>query len=94
MVGLIRKFLPKFLISWYHFLLAFLAAILYGFPSRKLKVIGVTGTNGKTTVVELTARVLEEAGFKVAFLSSIRFKINEKEWPNKLKMTITLYFLK
>ena len=88
MVGLIRKFLPKFLISWYHFLLAFLAAILYGFPSRKLKVIGVTGTNGKTTVVELTARVLEEAGFKVAFLSSIRFKINEKEWPNKLKMTM------
>ncbi|MEK9134717.1 MAG: UDP-N-acetylmuramoyl-L-alanyl-D-glutamate--2,6-diaminopimelate ligase [Patescibacteria group bacterium] len=88
MVGLIRKFIPKFLISWYHFGLAFLAAILYGFPSRKLKIIGVTGTNGKTTVVELTARVLEEAGFKVAFLSSIRFKINEKEWPNKLKMTM------
>jgi len=48
----------------------------------------VAGTNGKTTVVELTTRILEEAGFKVAALSSINFKIGEKIWPNKLKMTM------
>ncbi|MFA5766828.1 MAG: hypothetical protein WC919_02815 [Candidatus Paceibacterota bacterium] len=53
--SLIKKLLPSFVISWYHFLLAFFGALIYGFPSRKLKVIGVTGTNGKTTVVNMTA---------------------------------------
>jgi len=76
------------LISWYHFCLAFLGAALYGFPSRKLKVIGVTGTNGKTTVVNLTAEILKEAGFRAASLSSIKFKIGDKEQPNTLKMTM------
>jgi UDP-N-acetylmuramoyl-L-alanyl-D-glutamate--2,6-diaminopimelate ligase len=85
---ILKKLLPAFLISWYHFLLVFLGAIIYQFPSRKLKVIGVTGTNGKSTVVELAAKILEEAGHKVASLSSIKFKIGEKEWPNTLKMTM------
>lgn len=84
----LRKIIPSFLLSWYHFFLAFLGAVLYGFPSKKLKVIGVTGTNGKTTVVSLATNVLEEAGFKVASLSSIRFKIGNKEELNTLKMTM------
>ena len=61
---------------------------MYRFPSKNLKVIGVTGTNGKTTVVSFITEILEEAGFKVASLSGIKFKIREKEWPNKLKMTM------
>jgi len=88
MISLIKKNIPLFLLNWYHFCLAFLGAVLYGFPSKKLKVIGVTGTNGKTTVVSLAANILEEAGFKVASLSSIRFKIGEKEQLNTLKMTM------
>lgn len=88
MKELIKKFIPSFLLSWYHFLLAFLGAFLYQFPSKKLKVIGVTGTNGKTTVVNLTTRILEEAGNRVASLSSIKFKIDKKERPNTLKMTM------
>jgi len=86
--NLIKKFIPSFLIEKYHWLLAFLGAILYQFPSKKLKVIGVTGTNGKTTVVEMITKILEEAGYKVALLNSIRFKIGEKEEPNMLKMTM------
>ncbi len=86
--NLIKKFIPSFLLSRYHWKLAFLGAILYGFPSGKLKVIGITGTNGKSTVAEMTTRIFEEAGFKVASLSSIRFKIGEKEWQNSLKMTM------
>ncbi len=85
---MIKKFVPSFLIDWYHFSLAFLGVLIYGFPSRKLIVIGVTGTNGKSTVVELTSRILEEAGCKIAVLSSIKFKIKGKEWPNTLKMTM------
>jgi UDP-N-acetylmuramoyl-L-alanyl-D-glutamate--2,6-diaminopimelate ligase len=88
MKELIKKFIPPFLLNWYHFLLAFWGAVLYGFPSKKLKVIGVTGTNGKTTVVNLATNILETAGFKVASLSSIKFKIGDKEWENTLKMTM------
>ena len=88
MKDLIKKFIPPFLLGFYHFLLAFLGAVLYRFPSRKLKVIGITGTNGKSTVVILTTKILEEAGYKVASLSSIKFKIGDQEWPNTLKMTM------
>ncbi|XOB42052.1 MAG: Mur ligase family protein [Candidatus Nealsonbacteria bacterium] len=88
MKDLIKKFIPSFLLDWYHFLLAFLGAIIYRFPSRKLIVIGVTGTNGKSTVVELASKILVAAGCKVASLSSIKFKIGGKEWPNTLKMTM------
>ena len=52
--NLIKKFTPEFLISGYHLKLAFLGAFLYGFPSRKLSVVGITGTSGKSTVVDLT----------------------------------------
>ena len=87
-----RKFIPKFIFSIYHFLLALLGAIIYNFPSRKLIIIGVTGTNGKTTVVHLITEILErtlrQAQGKVASLSSIRFKIKDKEWKNMLKMTM------
>ena len=85
---LIKKFIPFFLIDWYHFSLAFLGAVIYGFPSRKVKVIGITGTNGKSTVVNLTTKILEKAGSKTASLSSIKFKIGDKEWKNTMKMTM------
>ena len=84
----VKKLIPCFLIDYYHYLLALTGAFLFSFPSRKLIVIGVTGTSGKTTVVDLTTRILEEGGHKVAVLSSIKFKIGEKEWENTLKMTM------
>ncbi len=93
MLSLIRALTPKFFISWYHFGLAFLGAALYGFPSRKLIVIGVTGTNGKSTTVDMLSRIFKEAGFKTASFSSIRFQIKDKEWKNTLKMTMPGRFL-
>ena len=88
MKELIEKFIPQWLLSFYHLILAFLGGLVYHFPSKKLKVIGVTGTNGKSTVVEMISKVLEEAGYKVASLSSIKFKIRDKEWPNTMRMTM------
>lgn len=72
----------------YHFLLAFFAALAYGFPGRGLTVIGVTGTDGKTTVVHLLHEMLVAAGHRTGSLSSLRFKINEREEANLLKMTM------
>ena len=88
MKNLLKKIIPDFIFSWYHFGWAFLGAVVYGFPAQKLKIIGVTGTNGKSTVVFLISRILEEAGYSVAALSSIQFKIKDKVWPNNLKMTM------
>ncbi len=85
---IIRKLLPKSLINFYHLGIAFLSALIYGFPSRKIKVIGITGTNGKSTTLNIASKILETNGFKVAALTSIMFKIGEKEEENKLKMTM------
>lgn len=72
----------------YHYFLALLGALLYGFPSRKLFVVGVTGTKGKSSTVELVNAILEEAGFKTAVAGTIRFKIDKESQPNRFKMTM------
>jgi len=93
MKELIKKITPSFLINWYHLLLAFFGAFWYGFPSRSIKVMGVTGTKGKTTVVILAGKILEEAGFKVGWISSATIKIGNKEWLNPYHMTMPGRFL-
>ncbi|MFA5755192.1 MAG: Mur ligase family protein, partial [Candidatus Paceibacterota bacterium] len=83
-----RKYIPNFIISIYHFLISLMGAIIYNFPGNKIKVIGITGTNGKSTVVNITSEILKEAGYKVASSSSIVFKIGDIEEENKMKMTM------
>ncbi len=77
----------KTLKNYFHRLKALLACVWYRYPSSKLIVIGITGTNGKTTTVNLTARILEKAGFKVGMSSTINFKIDRKEWQNTTHKT-------
>lgn len=90
---LVKKITPKFLLDFYYWLWALAGAVIFGFPSRKLIMIGVTGTSGKSTTVDFITRILEEAGNKVASLSSIRFKIGDKERKNELKMTMPGRFI-
>jgi UDP-N-acetylmuramoyl-L-alanyl-D-glutamate--2,6-diaminopimelate ligase len=85
---ILKKFIPKSLLLQYHKTLACLAAFWYGYPARKMIVVGVTGTQGKSTVVNLIAKILENAGFKVGATSTINFKVADKEWINAQKMTM------
>lgn len=71
----------------YHFSLALVGALLCGFPSRQLFVIGVTGTKGKSTVVELMRAALTEAGRKTAALSSVYLTIGETRERNPFENT-------
>lgn len=88
----LRKCIPKKLFRAlqpaYHYFLAFLAAFLYRFPSRRLKVVGITGTKGKTSTAELVSSVLEAAGYKTALAGTLRFKIGGVSEPNRYKMTM------
>lgn len=80
--------LMKFLRKAKHYLVAVVAYWFYGRPSRRLIVVGVTGTKGKSTTCRLIASVLEAGGFKVGLLSTVEFQIGEKRWLNDKKMTM------
>jgi len=88
MKKILKKIIPSFLLNWYHFGWSLGGALLYGWPGYRAKIIGVTGTNGKSTVVFLISRILEEAGYETAFLSSVQFKIKNEIRENNLKMTM------
>lgn len=88
----IKRFIPRkifrLLSPLYHWYLTFGGAVAYGFPSRGMRVIGVTGTSGKTTTIEFLHNIFAAAGYRTASLSGLRFKILDKEEPNMLKMTM------
>lgn len=68
--------------SIYHRFWAFFGDFLYRHPSHNIFVVGVTGTKGKSTVLELMNAIFEEAGKKTALLSSVRRKVCERESAN------------
>ncbi len=91
-LGLGRKIIPrrifKFAQPAYHWCLSMLGAVIYRFPSQSMKVIAVTGTKGKSTVVFMISKIFEEQGELVAAIGSLGFKIKDRTWPNILKMTL------
>ncbi len=60
--------------------LAFMANNYYDNPSSKLKLVGITGTNGKTTVASLLYQLFKKAGYKVGLLSTVKIMVDEVEY--------------
>ena len=60
--------------------LAFMASNYYENPSENLKLVGVTGTNGKTTVATLLYQLFKKAGYKVGLLSTVKIMVDDKEY--------------
>ncbi len=88
MKTLIRSLVPEPILNLYHRALAHMAAIWYRHPSRALIVVGVTGTNGKSSTVQFIGRLLEHAGYRVGWTTTASFKVAEHEWVNDQKMTM------
>jgi UDP-N-acetylmuramoyl-L-alanyl-D-glutamate--2,6-diaminopimelate ligase len=72
---IIRALTPALVLSAYHYALAYIGAAFYGFPSRNMIVIGVTGTDGKSSTIEYINAIFEAARCKTALSSSIRTKV-------------------
>src|SRR3989304_7461156 len=63
----------------YHLSQAFLAALYFNFPSKSLTIIGVTGTDGKTTTVKMLFHILKTSGHKVSMVSTLGAQIGSKQ---------------
>jgi len=88
----IKKVIPtsvfNFFQPFYHYAMAFCGAVCYRFPSRKITVIGVTGTKGKSSTTEFLNSIFEADGKKTAMVNGIRFKVGDVSKPNLFKMTM------
>ena len=80
--------LRRLLLAPYHYAWAVLSALWYGFPAKKLTVIGVTGTKGKSSVTEMIYAILTKAGYKTALTGTIHFVIGDDSRQNLYKMTL------
>lgn len=88
MKKIIKKITPDFILKLYHYFLAVLANVAYGFPSKKMIIIGVTGTKGKTTTSNFIWSTLESSGLKTGLLSTANLKIGREEILNPFHMTM------
>lgn len=88
MKKIIKALAPRFLVSFYHWALAWLGALVYGFPSRKMVVIGVLGTRGKTSTANFIWSIFNAAGKKAGLTGTANLRIGSEEQLNKYHMTM------
>src|SRR5687767_1673863 len=82
-----RNLIPEPLIEQWHVFQGTIAATWFGNPAEELKIVGVTGTNGKTSVCHYLTQILEESGKKVGMVTTVAVSINGVRELNKTKMT-------
>lgn len=84
----LRSLVPEQLVLAWHAVEAYIWQAFYGFPGRKLVVIGVTGTKGKTTTANYLWSVLTAGGYKVGQISSANIRVGGEERLNDLHMSM------
>jgi UDP-N-acetylmuramoyl-L-alanyl-D-glutamate--2,6-diaminopimelate ligase len=84
----LNKTILKRLLPIYHYLWGQFSAMFYGNASKKIIVIGITGTTGKTTSAYIMAQMLRNCGFKTGYTSTAMFSDGKKDWLNNKKMTM------
>ncbi|MFD7521230.1 UDP-N-acetylmuramoyl-L-alanyl-D-glutamate--2,6-diaminopimelate ligase [Paenibacillus chitinolyticus] len=72
---------PQLIVKDARYAMSVLSACVYGYPSRKMKVIGITGTNGKTTTSFLVEHILRDQGFRTGLMGTISAKIGSEFIP-------------
>ncbi len=88
MKSFLKKIVPKRLFNLYYYTYAFFGACLYGFPAKKMIIIGVTGTKGKTTTTNFIHGVLQAGGIKTGVVTTANIKIGDLEEINSFHMTM------
>lgn len=88
MKTILRRFVPQWPINTFkHRPTAFIANLKHGRPSRKLKIIGVTGTDGKTTTTNMIFQILKSAGKKASMISTIGAEIGGEKFDIGFHLT-------
>ena len=87
----VKKIIPSGVFSalepQYHLLQAMAAATRHGYPAHGMRIIGVTGTNGKTTTCFMIHRMLVEAGYNVGLMTTVAYGVNDDITPQIAHMT-------
>lgn len=88
MKNIIKRIIPQKIVNdFYHLPKAILANILYGFPTRGMIVVGITGTDGKTTTTNMIYKLLRDAGQKVSMVSTINAVVGGKAYDTGFHVT-------
>jgi UDP-N-acetylmuramoyl-L-alanyl-D-glutamate--2,6-diaminopimelate ligase len=89
--GIVKKLVPRGLFRrvepYGHLAEAVILNVMHGFPAKGLKVIGVTGTNGKTTTSFLVHKMLTEAGYKTGLMTTVAYGVGDDIRPQIAHMT-------
>jgi UDP-N-acetylmuramoyl-L-alanyl-D-glutamate--2,6-diaminopimelate ligase len=86
--SLVKKFLPTKFLLFYHYLVAILAAFWFGRPAKKMYIVGITGTKGKTSAANFIWSVFNSAGFKTGLIGTANIRIWHTEKMNDMHMTM------
>lgn len=84
----IKKIIPEICIIWYHAFNTWCATIYYGFPAKKMVMIGITGTKGKTMTANFVWSVMRAGGYKTGLIGTANIRIDTEERINPYHMTM------